>query len=487
MTVRVRFAPSPTGYLHIGGARTALFCYAFAQSLGGKTILRIEDTDISRSEAQFEEQMIKDLQWLGLEFDEGPHVGGDYGPYRQSERLHFYQQKALMLLEAGKAFYCFCKEEDLNTRRDLAKQEGSSQHYDGHCRKYTLKEAREKLEREGSAAIRFKMPERSFFFHDEIRGDVTFPTGMIGDFVIIRSDGMPVYNYCCVVDDWMMNMTHVIRAEEHLPNTLRQLALYEAFEASPPVFAHVSLLIGKDRQKLSKRHGAVSVSKYREDHYLPEALVNYLFLLGWSHPQEKDIFSLKEVCDVFDLRRMTKSPAIFDEEKCQWVNGQYLRALTPLELVERAKQVFSSQHIFFRQTEDWQRKCLELFKNHIQMFHELHPLVEELFVEHLSLEKDVCDMISSDGGQIIYAYLSEDVNKRYGQEQRYFSDEQWDVWSEYLKREKQLKGKVLFMGLRSVVTGRLHGPELKYLLPLIPVAVLQKRLSFIKETIVDKK
>jgi glutamyl-tRNA synthetase len=290
MTVRVRFAPSPTGYLHIGGARTAMYNYLFAKAMGGKYILRIEDTDLERSKREFEDSQIGDLKWLGLVHDEGPDVGGEYGPYRQSERGHIYASWAQKLIDTEHAYYCFCSEEELTAKKELANLEKRAPHYDGKCRNLSLDEATSRLAAGEEAVIRFKAPRKAYVFNDHVRGRVVFPEGMVGDFVVMRANGVPVYNYAVVVDDASMKISHVIRAEEHLPNTLRQLMLYEAFNETPPEFAHVSLLIGEDRQKLSKRHGATSVNMYKDMNYLPDALLNYLLLLGWSHPEDKDVF-----------------------------------------------------------------------------------------------------------------------------------------------------------------------------------------------------
>ncbi|MFN8370460.1 MAG: glutamate--tRNA ligase [Bacteriovoracaceae bacterium] len=337
MSVRVRFAPSPTGYLHIGGARTALYNYLFAKATGGTFVLRIEDTDEERSKREYEELQIDDLKWLGLDYDEGPGKEGDCGPYRQSERKLIYQKKAAELVEKKLAFHCFCTEEELEAKKAVAMAANLDPKYDGTCRHLSSEEIAAKKAKGLTSAIRFKAYEKSYTLHDHVRGDVVFPEGMVGDFIILRSDGGAVYNFCCVVDDTMMRITHVIRGEDHLSNTLRQLMIYEAFGAKLPEFAHVSLLVGADRQKLSKRHGATSLHFYREASYLPSAICNYLCLLGWSHPTEKDIFTLDEIGTLFDIKRFSKSPAVFDVTKFEFINGQHLRALPIDELGNRIK------------------------------------------------------------------------------------------------------------------------------------------------------
>ena len=308
MSVRVRFAPSPTGNLHIGNARACIYNYLFAKRMGGKLILRVEDTDLERSKKEYEDSMVSNMKWLGVTFDEGPENPGDYGPYRQSERKEIYQKHADQLLEEGKAFYCFCTDEELEQMREKAIAEGRDPIYDGTWRDFPLEEARERITAGAKAVIRFKVPAKDYELNDKVRGNVKFPQGMVGDFVIIRSNGMPTYNFCCVVDDALMKISHVIRGEDHLNNTVRQLMVYEAFGFTAPEFAHASLLIGEDRQKLSKRHGATSVVQYQEDCFLPQALSNYLCLLGWSHPDEKDVFTNEEVTELFDLNRFNKAP-----------------------------------------------------------------------------------------------------------------------------------------------------------------------------------
>ena len=371
MTVRVRFAPSPTGYLHIGGARTAMYNYLYAKAMGGKYILRIEDTDTERSERKFEDSQIEDLKWLGITHDEGPDVGGDYGPYRQSERGHIYKSWAEKLLDRGHAYHCFCTEEELTAKKEIATTEKQAPHYDGKCRNLTKAEVTTRIAAGEEAVIRFKAPLKAYAFTDHVRGEVVFPEGMVGDFVIMRANGIPVYNYAVVVDDASMKITHVIRAEEHLPNTLRQLMLYEAFGETPPEFAHGSLLIGEDRQKLSKRHGATSVNLYKEMNYLPAALLNYLCLLGWSHPEEKDIFDIHTLGTIFNLDRFTKAPAIYDIKKLDFINGQHLRHL-PIEtiLIEVGK-ILPIDHPFHKMEFDWKISCITILKDYINFFQEM--------------------------------------------------------------------------------------------------------------------
>ncbi len=314
--VRVRFAPSPTGNLHVGGARTALFNYAFAKRHKGDFVLRIDDTDLDRNVDGSVTALMNDLLWLGITWDEGimpdGSVKGNLGPYRQSDRLSIYKDHALDLVKKGLAYYCFLPDDfdgPKNFYRDLE-----------------LSLALDKVSKGDSFVIRFKVPKGDLTFFDDIRGKVSFSTDVIDDFVLIRSNGVPTYNFATAVDDHLMDITHVIRADEHLNNTLPQLLIYKAFDWVPPKFAHISLILGPDRSKLSKRHGAASVGDFRRRGILPSALVNYLSLLGWSHPKKKDIFPVNDLFDNFSLKKVNVAPAVFDDVKLLWMNGTYIRS-----------------------------------------------------------------------------------------------------------------------------------------------------------------
>ncbi len=477
MSVRVRFAPSPTGYLHIGGARTAMYNYLFAKSMGGKYILRIEDTDTERSKREFEESQIDDLKWLGITHDEGPDVGGEFGPYRQMERLHIYKEWAQKLLNEKKAFHCYCSEEELKAKREKAEAVNGDPNYDGHCHHLTTEQIAA-YEKEGRVpVIRFKAPKKDYEFQDKVRGNVNFPNGMIGDFVIMRANGIPVYNYAVVVDDATMKITHVIRAEEHLPNTLRQLMLYEAFNLTPPEFCHVSLLIGEDRQKLSKRHGATSVTLYRNDHYLPNAMLNYLLLLGWSHPEEKDVFDVFSLGKMFNLDRFTKAPAIYDVNKLKYINGQHLRLLDHETLAQSVIKTIPDGHPFLKQTKEWQVQCVSIFKEKMEFFQDIINLLPLLFETKISDEKDYLDARSWETTPKIRAYLKEEILKIKSSGKNFVSLEEFNLWGDHIKNELKIKGKPLFMGMRAVLTHQAHGTDLKFIIPLTPIDVLIERVS----------
>ncbi len=334
---RVRFAPSPTGQLHVGNARTALFNWLLARGTGGTLVLRIEDTDAERSTPESERAIVEDLRWLGLGWDEGVEKGGDYGPYRQSERTHIYRAHAVELLAQEQAYRCFCPPEQLELDRYAALREGRPPKYVGRCREIAPAEARARAERGEPAVIRFRVPgDHDIVFQDLVRGEVRFSSEVIGDPVLVRSDGSPAYNYAVVVDDALMAITHVVRGEDHISNTPRQLLLYEAFGWSPPVFAHVSLVLGPDHTVLSKRHGATSVAEFRARGILPEALANYLALIGWSPGDDEELLPLDELARRFRLEDVGRSAGVFDLEKLAWANRHYLKAAPPERLVRLA-------------------------------------------------------------------------------------------------------------------------------------------------------
>ena len=347
--VRVRFAPSPTGYLHIGNARTALFNWLFARKVGGRFILRIEDTDPERSRREFVDALLEDLRWLGLEWDEGPEVGGPFGPYFQSQRKQLYDEHLQRLLQEGRAFYCFCPP-------------GQAPRIDWGCREVPRAEAEERISRGEHAVIRFRTPhDRTITFRDLLRGEVRFPGSEVGDFSIYRSDGMPLYNFSVVVDDALMRITHVIRGEDHLSNTPKQLLLYEAFGYEPPQFLHLPLILGSDGAPLSKRHGATSVRAYREMGFLPEALVNYLALLGWNPGTEEEIMTPCRILELFRLEDLNDAPARFSWDRLRWMNGKHLRALPE----ERLARLFA----------EWLRRAGQTISD--EEAHRLVPLYRE--------------------------------------------------------------------------------------------------------------
>jgi glutamyl-tRNA synthetase len=478
MTVRVRFAPSPTGYLHIGGARTALYNYLYARSVGGTFILRIEDTDLERSSAEYEKLQIEDLKWLGIIHDEGPDKpNAKYAPYRQSERAEIYQKYALQLIERGNAYYDFCTEEELEAMKSKAEAEGRDPHYEGKWKDPRFhQEALERIAKGERPAIRFRAPKKAYTLRDKVKGEVVYPEGMVGDFVIVRSNGLPVYNYCCVIDDHLMEITHVIRGEDHLNNTVRQLMIYEALGANAPEFAHVSLLIGQDRQKLSKRHGATSVNLYRNEHYLPEAMCNYLCLLGWSHPEEKDIFDKKDLVSIFNLERFSAHAAMYDLEKLKWVNSEHLKKMDHLTLIQLI-EAEPETDFFKSQTSEWKNACVDLLKRYVHFTTDFPRLINELILnEHPEKTDALKEILSWETTPKIIGFISDEVGKV---SEAFVSEAQLNQWTDHVKSNLGVKGKPLFQGIRAALTGHDHGPDLKFLIPLTPVKVLKNRVAFL--------
>ncbi|KAH9611017.1 hypothetical protein KSS87_008750 [Heliosperma pusillum] len=461
--VRVRFAPSPTGNLHVGGARTALFNYLFARSQGGKFVLRIEDTDLERSTKESEEAVLRDLRWLGLDWDEGPGIGGEYGPYRQSERNALYKEYAEKLLESGYVYRCFCSSEELEKMKEIAKLKGLPPVYTGKWANATNVEVEEELEKGSPFTYRFRVPkEGSLKIDDLIRGEVRWNLDTLGDFVIMRSNGQPVYNFCVTVDDATMAISHVIRAEEHLPNTLRQALIYKALGFPMPCFAHVSLILAPDRSKLSKRHGATSVGQFREMGYLPQALVNYLALLGWGDGTENEFFTIDQLVEKFTIQRVNKSGAIFDSTKLRWMNGHYLRALPSDELTKLIGDCWKSSGILNESEGQFVEDAIALLKDGLDLVPESDKLISSLlsYPLHDTLSSSEAKPVVEDGlpdvtASLVAAYDSGELMAALEE-----GHAGWQKWVKSFGKSLKRKGKGLFMPLRVLLTGKLHGPDM---------------------------
>lgn len=461
--VRVRFAPSPTGNLHVGGARTALFNYLFARSTGGKFILRIEDTDLERSTKESEEVVLQDLAWLGLSWDEGPDKGGSFGPYRQSERNTLYKEYAEKLLNSGHAYRCFCSNEELDKMREEAKLKQLPPVYTGRWVSATDEEIQEELLKGTPFTYRFRVPKNGTLkINDLVRGEVSWGLGTLGDFVIMRSNGQPVYNFCVAVDDASMGISHVIRAEEHLPNTLRQALIYNALGFSMPSFAHVSLILAPDRSKLSKRHGATSVGQFREMGFLPEAMVNYLALLGWNDGTEEEYFTMEQLFHKFSIDRITKSAAIFDFVKLRWMNGQHLRALPADKLTKVLGEHWKNAGILSESEGPFVNEVAELLKDGIDLVSDSDQALANLFSYPLqsTLSSPEGKAVLNDNlSEVVEALLSAYDN---GELQNALENGSsgWQNWVKSFGKALKRKGKRLFMPLRVLLTGKLHGPEM---------------------------
>ncbi len=462
--VRVRFAPSPTGYLHVGGARTHLFNWLYARAAKGTLILRVEDTDTVRSTRESERMVIHDLHAIGLDPDEGPEQGGPCAPYRQSERQEVFKAAAFKLLDLGKAYRCFCTEEDLDKKAQAAKAANKPPHYDGTCTQLSRAESDRRAAAGELFAIRMTAPFRDYTCHDLLRGDVTFKAGMVGDFIVLRSNGMPVYNFSVVVDDYLMGISHIIRGEDHLSNTVRQVMIYEAFGWKMPQFAHISMILGTDKRKLSKREGASSVTDYLKNGYLPEALVNFLALLGWSPSDSKEIRPIEEIIADFQLERLSKSPAVFDDEKLAWMNGEYIRAMDIKELAKRIKP-FVKEAGFDPDAhgEEWFLNVLGSIRNGFRTLKDVGPAIEIYYADRFGFESDAREMLASDEAKKVVRSFREEVEKAGGVK----DEAALSAIQNIVKEKTGVKGKNLFMPMRASVTGKLHGPELKIVLPLL--------------------
>ncbi|HZX11064.1 MAG TPA: glutamate--tRNA ligase [Acidobacteriota bacterium] len=466
--VRVRFAPSPTGYLHVGNARTALFNWLFARQNKGVYILRIEDTDIQRSEQQYEHQLIKDLQWMGLNWDEGPDKEGDFGPYRQSLRMDIYVSYANSLIEEGKAYYCFCKPEELKKERDKALAAGKTPVYSGRCRGLPIEESKKRIKQGEEAVIRLLTPDKgTLTFHDMVRGSLSFQLALIGDPVLIRSNGHPSYNYAVVVDDALMKISHVIRGEDHIINTVRQLLLYKAFQFDPPQFAHLSMVMGKDNTRLSKRHGATSVHQFSQEGILPSALFNYLALLGWSHPQGKEVLSIKDLIESFDLKKASRSSAVFDYDKLYWINREHIKSLSNRQKAEWASVYLKKAGYLPKKLNqdqwDWLERAVADLMKGVNKFSEL-PEKFALFFDFSpeKMEEDAQKALETDCGRKVIKALNEKLD----QEAKVDFSQLSHISSE-IKKDTGCRGKELFHPLRVAITAQTSGLELDKFIPLL--------------------
>ena len=476
--VRVRFAPSPTGHLHVGNARTALFNWLFARQQGGTMILRIEDTDVERSERTHERQIIDDLRWLGIDWDEGVDIDsgnqeierGPYGPYRQSDRTKIYQEHGERLLREGKAYLCFCTNEELEAERQKAIAEHRPQIYSGRCRKL---DPAESLKRRGAgeqAAIRLHIPEHPIRFHDIVHGPVEFQSEVVSDPIIIRSSGMPVYNYVVVIDDALMKITHVIRGDDHLSNTPKQVALYEALGWPVPEFAHLSTILGPDRERLSKRHGATSVANFREMGVLPEALVNYMALLGWAPSGgDREVFSPQELVKEFRLERVTPSPAVFDFEKLYWLNRHYIKEAPRDRILSLASSHFEKAGYLVAQApspvRNWFEKLLDLVLPSVDRLEQLPERAAFIFnydPKAALAAPDNAEVLSSPKTPAVIDAFAKRVPK-----DAPLTAEQFKAIVNEVKTETGAKGKELFHPIRIVVTGSHSGPEFDKLIPIL--------------------
>ncbi len=476
--MRVRFAPSPTGFLHIGNARTAVANFAFARREGAKYILRIEDTDSERSTKESELSIMDDLRWLGITWDEGPDTGGNFGPYRQSERNDIYREYTEKLLASGHAYHCYCSKEEIDTAREAAEKAGGSFIYPGTCRNLSAEE-KKKREAEGrKPTVRFHVPEgKSITVHDLIKGDVTFGSENIGgDFILVRSDGSPIYNYIVIIDDTLMEITHVIRGEDHLSNTPKQMLIAEALGLPLPQYAHLPLVLGPDKTKLSKRHGITSVEMYRREGYLPEALLNYLAMLGWASDSGQEIMSIDELALEFDLRGIGKSAAVFDFKKLRWMNSQYIRQYSGETIIKLLLPYINEAGYDTSATEQAiLSQVILLLRGYCEVLSDIKNFIGIFLDKQFTPDAEADAMLREDYGReiigIAEGLMDSSINAGN------FATELVNM----VKNNTAQKGKKLFMPLRAMITGRLKGPELDQALPLIGYEMCRDRIRYCYE------
>jgi nondiscriminating glutamyl-tRNA synthetase len=472
--IRVRFAPSPTGSLHVGNARTALFNWLFARHGSGTFVVRIEDTDVERSEARYETQLLEDLRWFGLDWDEGPDIGGPFGPYRQSERLDVYAGYATQLIDGEHAYHCFCSTEQLEEERQADLKAGRQPKYSGRCRKLLRVEAARRITAGERASIRLKIQASAYSWHDLVHGPTTISSEVIGDPILVRSDGHPAYNYAVVIDDHLMEITHVIRGDDHISNTPRQLAVYQAFGWEPPQFAHLSTILGPDRTRLSKRHGATSLAEFKRRGILPAALRNYLLLLGWSHPDGKtEKLSGKEMVEQFSLDRVNKSPASFDTAKLDWLNWEYLASGDldhegRLKVFREAFRDYLTSNNYLKPEEVEKTAGLIDAMLNIYLdskgrtrFEDLARLVFDYDTTAVAQAAETRDVAE---GEVSRAVLKAFIPKITAVDEVTY--DKFRQAAKSVQQETGKKGRELFHPLRVAVTGAVSGPELEKLIPI---------------------
>ncbi len=478
--IRVRYAPSPTGHLHIGNARAALFNYLFARHHGGKFIIRIEDTDTKRNVEGGEESQLKYLKWLGMEWDESVDVPGEYGPYRQSDRLDIYKKYYDELLEKGLAYKCYCTEEELEAEREEQMSRNETPQYSGKCRHLTDQE-RAALEAEGrKPSIRFAVPKgKVFSFDDMVKGEVSFESDGIGDHVIVKKDGIPTYNFAVVVDDHLMKISHVLRGDDHISNTPKQLMIYEALGFEPPVFGHMTLIVNESRKKLSKRDGSIIqfIEQYEALGYLPEALFNFIALLGWAPGGEEEIFTKEQFIEIFDEKRLSKSPALFDKQKLAWMNNQYIKNIDVERLTELAlPHLVKAGKLPERLTEEqeaWVRDLMALYQDKMSYGAEIVELSEVIFNEKPVLDEEAEEVIAGEQVPEVLSAFLEEID------QIEFDAASIKSAMKAVQKKTGHKGKNLFMPIRVATTGQTHGPDLPQAIALIGKEKIKTRIGSI--------
>ena len=484
--VRVRYAPSPTGNLHIGNARTALFNYLFAKHYGGDFVLRIEDTDFKRNKEEGERSQLKYMDWLGLDYDEGIGKEKEFGPYRQSERIEIYQKYAEQLLAEDKAYKCYMTAEELEAEREEQVANGLPPRYSGKHAHLT-KEEQDQFEKEGrKPSIRIRVPQdRTYSFNDMVKGELSFEGKDFGDFVIVKNDGVATYNFAVAIDDHLMEISHVLRGDDHVSNTPKQLVVYEALGFKPPIFGHMTLIVNENKKKLSKRDETIIqfIEQYDDLGYLPEALFNFITLLGWSPEGEQEIFTREEFVKIFDEKRLSKSPAFFDNNKLTWINNQYIKA-QPLErIVNLALPFFVKEGVATQEEVDnnraWFEKLISLYQPQMSYGAEIVQLTKQFFVEEIKFDEEELEILKQDTTVAVFEDFLEKLEVAGD-----FTSENIKTLIKTIQKDTGVKGKNLFMPIRIASTGSMHGPELNTSLELLGrdrvVARVKAALELIK-------
>ena len=478
--VRVRFAPSPTGKLHVGGARTALFNWAYAKRHGGKFLLRVEDTDLERSTKEFEVAILEGLRWLGIDWDEGPDAGGEYGPYYQSQRIDGHRVRAAELLEKGHAYRCFCTPERVEKLREEQMARKDNPRYDGLCRSVSAEDSKTRADNGEEFTLRFKVPEGRTAFHDHIRGDVSFDNAEVDDWVMVRRTGIPTYNFVVVCDDADMKISHVLRGEEHLTNTPKQVLLYEVLGLEPPEFAHLPLMLGTDKKKLSKRTGDTALQAYREKGFPKEAIVNFLCLQGWALDGETEVFSVQQLADNFDMKNVTKAGAVFDIDKFKWLAGEYIKKDTAANVAALCapfvieEGLMTADEIAMRS--DWYEAVVKGHQERIRTYAEFPDWIGYLFGEDESFEWDEKAEKNARKHEGRVETLTKYADWLAPQlEASVDADALRDATKEWVK-EHGLKFPQLFQPLRCALSGKPGGPDMFEIMSWLGAEASLKRI-----------
>ncbi len=469
--VRTRFAPSPTGDLHVGGARTALFNWLFSRSEGGDFVLRIEDTDFDRSADKHTQQILKAMDWLGMDWDEGPQVGGPHEPYYQSKRIDRYNEVVDELRDRGVVYRCYCTREELQQQRERQMARREPTRYNGRCRNLSEEEIKEFEEEGREFTYRYRIPEEPVVVKDIAKGDVSFPPDQVGDFIIVKSNGTPSYNFAVVVDDHDMQISHVIRGDDHLSNTPRQLYIYNELGWEPPGWCHLSMILGDDGERLSKRHGATDVYEYRDAGFLPEAMLNGLALLGWSPPDGVEVKTVDELIESFDLSRVNKSASRFDHDKLNHLNGKHLRALPAVEIKERLEDFMPESMI------ETDRKnieeIIEVFRDQLEFLTDFAPLYERFFSTPFEIEEEALQWLESKDE---YVEVVRVFRQKVAESGNFDLKAVKDIISATAE-EVPTSGKELYLPMRIAITGCEQGPEYHELMPVLGKKRCLKRID----------